>query len=387
MHQMSFYRATPDLRLHRRRLLQTGLAAACASVLPACADMAGTQPLHQMPASARLRLFACSNYLVRPERIDIGIERLRNAGFTLDNTEALYRRYQRFAGTDAQRTADLQDVATGRVPVPKMLLGTRGGYGAIRLLPAIDWASLGSRMREAGTLLVGYSDICAIQLALLAQGNMGSFAGPMFYSEFGNPDPSLFTLQQFVDTVTSNTRRVQVPTPISQHVDVSGIVWGGNLSVLASLAGSPWMPDIADGILFLEDVGEQPYRLERMLQTLYLSGVFKRQRAIVLGTFRMSTVRDLYDDSYDFDSVVATLRRLTGLPVVTEFPFGHIRDKVTVPLGFPARLRADSNGYSLAFSGYPTLNPSGLRLHTLTEAMAGEPASTSVPAGDRAPDD
>lgn len=333
-----------------------------------------------LPAKeTRLRFFAPSGYLSDQERINTGMARLRTAGFTLDNTEALRRRYQRFAGTDAERAADLQDVATGRVPTPKMLLGARGGYGALRLLPLVDWARLGARMREAGTLLMGYSDICAIQFALLAQGRMGSFAGPLLYSEFGSPDPSLHTLQQCIQTVSRPGRYIDVSVVTDRNLDVDGIFWGGNLSVLASLAGSPWMPDVPGGILFIEDVGEQPYRLERMLQTLHLSGVFRKQRGIVLGTFRLSNVRDLYDDAYDFDSVIATLRRVTGLPVLTGFPFGHIRDKVTMPLGFPARLQTTREGYRVTFSSYPTLDASRLDLPSLLQKPASvpDPASTS----------
>ncbi len=92
------------------------------------------------------------------------------------------------------------------------------------------------------------------------------------------------------------------------------ILWGGNLSVLASLASTPYMPDIDGGILFLEDVGEQPYRIERMLNTLYLSGILKKQRAIVFGNFRMEKIRDVYDPSYDFSAVANHVSRTAKIP-------------------------------------------------------------------------
>lgn len=359
----------------RRSLLQAGTAATAGIWLPACAAQT---PLARHPDAPRLRLVAPSGYLPNPERIDIGLQRLQRAGFALENTVALGRRHQRFAGTDAERAADLQEVASGRVAAPQVLLGARGGYGAIRLLPLIDWASLGSRMREAGTLFLGYSDVCALQLALLAQGRTGSFAGPMFYSEFGSPWPSSFALQQFVQTVTSTHQTIEVAQPTPRALDLEGVFWGGNLSVLAALAGSPWMPRVPGGILFIEDVGEQPYRLERMLQTLQLSGVLKQQQAIVLGTFRLRDEEDGYDASYDFNSVIGVLRQITGLPVLTGFPFGHIRDKVTMPLGYRARLQTTAQGYRLRFSGYPRLDARHLQLQTLTDPVAVAPASTSV---------
>ena len=249
----------------------------------------------------------------------------------------------------------------------------------MRLLPHIDWASLGARMRDAGTLLIGYSDICAVQLALLAQSRVGSFAGPLLYSEFGSPNPSLYTLQQFIGTVTNSQIQIDVTAHATPDLRLEGTWWGGNLSVLASLAGSPWLPKVPGGILFLEDVGEQPYRIERMLQTLYLAGVLKQQQAIVFGTFRLSDERDLYDDSYDLDTVIATLRRQTGLPVLTGFPSGHIRDKVTMPLGWTASVRSSSEGYSVRFSGYPMLDARQLQLDALL-LPSGTPATT--PSGE-----
>ncbi|ENS5755290.1 LD-carboxypeptidase, partial [Neisseria gonorrhoeae] len=156
--------------------------------------------------------------------------------------------------------------------------------------------------------------------------------------------------------------------PYIQRADVEteGTLWGGNLSVLASLAGTPYMPDIDGGILFLEDVGEQPYRIERMLNTLYLSGILGKQRAIVFGDFRMEKIRDLYDSSYDFSAVAKHISRTAKIPVLTGFPFGHIADKITFPLGAHTRIRMNGNGgYSVAFEGYPTLDASALTLDTL----------------------
>ncbi|MCU9889195.1 LD-carboxypeptidase, partial [Neisseria gonorrhoeae] len=159
---------------------------------------------------------------------------------------------------------------------------------------------------------------------------------------------------------------VDVPYIQRADVETEGTLWGGNLSVLASLAGTPYMPDIDGGILFLEDVGEQPYRIERMLNTLYLSGILKKQRAIVFGNFRMGNIRDVYDPSYDFSAVAKHISRTAKIPVLTGFPFGHISDKITFPLGANARIRMNGNGgYLVAFEGYPTLDASALTLDTL----------------------
>lgn len=359
----------------RRGFLRAGAAFAGAGLLQACGS---TQKPSVTPLSASkvlkpsngnlnsMRIFACSGFGESTSRSDLAAQRLATAGFVVTNQQAYVRRYQRFAGSDAERAADLQDVAAGRVQVPKVLMGLRGGYGAMRILPLVNWPALGARMREQGTLLFGYSDVTAVQLALLAQGQMCSFAGPMLYSEFGKPQMSEFTTRSFIDNSCNPAMSVVVPAMQNYQVRAEGVLWGGNLSVLSALVGSPYMPQVDGGILFIEDVGEQPYRIERMLQTLYLSGILKRQQAIVLGNFRMGAIRDVYDSSYTFNAVVQTMARLTRIPVLTGFPFGHTTDKVTFPLGARASLHSTSDGgYQIDFRDYPVLNASVLALNTL----------------------
>lgn len=375
------------LQLTRRRLLGgsaalagAGLLQACASPPPAAAPRnVPSSPKQHMPAiptskmqsashngETVLRVIAPSGFGSDSSRNETALSRLHYAGFTVTNQQAAYRRYQRFAGTDAERIADLQDIASGRTATPKVIMGYRGGYGAQRLLPHIDFASLGARMREHGTMFFGFSDVCALQLALLAKGKMLSFAGPMVYSEFGKPQPSSYTMDSFISGTTNPQNTVYVSAIQRGDVHTEGLLWGGNLSVLAALAGSPYLPDIQGGILFLEDVGEQPYRIERMLQTLLLAGVLKKQKALILGDFRMGSIRDAYDSSYDFSTVVNAVSRAARIPVLTGFPFGHISNKTTFPLGAHAKIRSTPDGgYTVTFSGYPTLNKTVLNLDSL----------------------
>ena len=386
--------------LSRRHLLQNSLIAAGSGVLAACGSSNKTQHNTPTPGPAiqpqntpapaprtqgdnTMRIFASSGFCEDPARIQLGLDRLAQAGFSITNHAAAYRRFQRFAGSDFERIADFQDVVTGRAPTPKVFMGTRGGYGAARLLPHIDWGNLGARMREQQTLLFGFSDVTAIQLALLAQSGMPSFAGPMLYSEFAKPQPNFYTMDSFIRTTTSASTTVAVSAYQTSRVkDADGILWGGNLSVLASLAGSPYMPKIQGGILFIEDVAEQPYRIERMLQTLHLAGILKSQQAIVLGDFRMGNIRDVYDSSYDLTNVSQVIARATGVPVYTGFPFGHVANKTTFPLGTRAQLRANSaGGYQITFSDYPTLNATALNLKAgllpPPEIVASAPAMPS----------
>ena len=332
---------------------------------------------HCVPATISTRLFASSNGAGDRERNELSLKRLNCAGFAIDNPDIVHREYLRFAGTDAQRASDLQNIATGAIAAPKLLLGVRGGYGAMRLLPLIDWTSLGQIMQEQGSIMAGFSDVTAVQCALLAKGSMSSLAAPMLYSEFGKTNPDQISCQHFVEALTNPKLQIEVAVdhaaqakspiitqPKSLTNNVTGIIWGGNLSVVSALAGSDYLPQPKGGIVFLEDTGEQPYRVERMLYSLYLAGAFKHQQAIVLGAFS-GTGEDSYDDRYDMSQVIAQLQRITQLPVLTGLPFGHVARKHSFPLGAECTLAPTSQGYRISFDNYPVLdaqkiNPQGL---------------------------
>lgn len=367
-------------KISRRQLLAmasgSAILTACQAVPEISEPIIAEQPQEKIivnPDSYNsVHLFASSGYAQDHSRIELGINRLSQAGFSLANINAAYRRYQRFAGSDSERANDLIPIANGALPTPKMLLGLRGGYGAMRFLPDINWASLGDRMRERGTLLFGFSDVCAIQLALLAQGKMMSFAGPMLYSEFGKPQAPEYTFQSFVNGMSNDTITVDVPSFTGKPLNIEGVFWGGNLSVLVSLIGTPYFPQIDGGILFLEDVGEQPYRLDRMFQQLAMSGCLKKQQAIVLGNFRMNSKNtDIYDASYDLPTVIADLRRVANIPVLLDFPFGHIVNKTTFPLGAVAKLTSNGERYTVEFAGYPRLEAERLNLSSLLPYQGG----------------
>ncbi|WP_370587830.1 LD-carboxypeptidase [Psychrobacter sp. JCM 18901] len=121
-------------------------------------------------ATIETRLFASSNVGGNDERNQLALDRVACAGFKVENPAITNRQYLRFAGTDSQRASDFQNLATGAIAAPKLLLGVRGGYGAMRILPMVDWVTLGRIMKERGTILAGFSDVTAIQCALLQKG-------------------------------------------------------------------------------------------------------------------------------------------------------------------------------------------------------------------------
>lgn len=326
-------------------------------------------------------LFASSNVGGSDERNQLALDRMACAGFKISNPAITSRQYLRFAGTDSQRASDLQNIATGAIAAPKLLLGVRGGYGAMRLLPMIDWSTLGRVMKERGTILAGFSDVTAIQCALLAKGEMSSLAAPMLYSEFGKVKPDQITCRQFAEALSNPKLTIsiknasitsqQLPSILTaeEPKTISGTIWGGNLSVVSALAGSEYLPRIAGGIVFLEDVGEQAYRIERMLYDLYLAGVFKGQQAIVFGALSGSG-EDSYDKRYDVAAVVRQLHKLTGLPIYSGMRFGHIAQKHSFPLGATCQLSPSTEGgYQLAFTNYPTIKADAIRADGLWQGI------------------
>ena len=327
------------------------------------------------------RLFASSNVGGSDERNELALDRMACAGFKVDNPTITKRQYLRFAGTDSQRASDLQNIATGAIAAPKLLLGVRGGYGAVRLLPMVDWSTLGRIMKERGTILAGFSDVTAIQCALLAKGGMSSLAAPMLYSEFGKTKPDQVSCRQFVEALTNPNLSVNIPDASltspnlpsilasSEPKTITGTMWGGNLSVVSALAGSEYVPRIAGGIVFLEDVGEQAYRIERMLYDLYLAGVFKGQQAIVFGALS-GAGEDSYDKRYDVATVIRQLHELTGLPIYSGMRFGHIGQKYSFPLGATCQLTPNTDGgYQLAFTDYPTIKADAIQAEGLWQAV------------------
>lgn len=323
------------------------------------------------------RLFASSNVGGSDDRNQLALDRVACAGFKVNNPTITNRQYLRFAGTDSQRASDLQNIATGAIAAPKLLLGVRGGYGAMRLLPMVDWSTLGRIMKEHGTILAGFSDVTAIQCALLAKGDMSSLAAPMLYSEFGKTVPDQVSCRQFVEALTNPNLVIDIsdatltspnlPSILTstEPKTITGKMWGGNLSVVSALAGSEYLPRIDGGIVFLEDVGEQPYRIERMLYDLYLAGIFKYQQAIVFGALS-GTGEDSYDKRYDVATVIRQLHKLTGLPIYSGMRFGHIGQKHSFPLGATCQLTPNiDGGYQLAFTDYPTIKTDAIQAEGL----------------------
>ncbi len=293
-------------------------------------------------------IVAPSGYAPDETALARAIDRLQAYGCKVRNYYEPSKKHQRFGGTDECRITQLYAAAAD--PDVQIVLALRGGYGISRLLPKLDLKTLAA----SGKLFVGHSDFTALQMALLAQEGAATFAGPMVCIDFSRDDPSAFTVNHFWQCMNGPTHTVQFDAQGNPEIDVSGTLWGGNLAMLTHLIGTPYLPRVEGGILFIEDVNEHPYRIERMLLQMLHAGLLA-QRAIVFGDFSSYSLSD-YDNGYGFETMLAYLRERIGVPILTGLPFGHIRDKVTLAVGSQARLQSISGRCSLSMSGYPALS-------------------------------
>ncbi len=210
------------------------------------------------------------------------------------------------------------------------------------------------RLADKPIAIVGHSDFTAIQCALFAQAGIKSFGGPIFNRDFGTEDLSDFTMHHFWQAISHPTLTVSSDTPQRRPVEAGGMLWGGNLAILAALVGTPYLPPVEGGILFIEDVNEHPFRVERMLYQLHQAGVFARQQAIVMGEFTGGKLSD-YDNGYTLDAAIDQIGDVTGVPIVTGLQFGHIDDLLTLPFGASAHLLATAQDFTLRMTDYPHL--------------------------------
>ena len=301
------------------------------------------------PSSRHIAVVAPSGYAADREALTRAIARLQAQGHQVHDFCSAHEKHQRFAASDADRVAQLH--AAARHPEVEIVIALRGGYGLSRLLPAIDFELLA----DSGKRFVGHSDFTALHLGLLAKTGAVSFAGPMMCDDFSRPDVSEFTESHFWQCL-NGPMNVEILASDNPSVDVQGKLWGGNLSMIAHLLGTPWMPKVDDGILFIEDVNEHPYRVERMLLQLLHAGVLSRQKAVILGDFSGYRLTD-YDNGYDLPAMLAFLGDQLPMPVLQGLPFGHTRDKLTLPIGASCLLRSSPTRLQLALSDYPTLRP------------------------------
>jgi muramoyltetrapeptide carboxypeptidase len=287
-----------------------------------------------------LTLYTPAGALPSTQPVRRAAKRLAALGFEVSLDADVFTRDKRFAGDDETRLATLHRIAQA---APDIALATRGGYGLTRLLERIDWKAIAHSI-EHGTRWVGYSDLTALQNGLISQAKgLAMWSGPMAAEDFGRADADggvdEITRDCFTEAMSGaleavGFRESGAPRGAQPYdgLEARGLLWGGNLTLLCSLLGTPYFPKVKGGVLFLEDIAEHPYRVERMLLQLQQAGVIDAQAAVLLGDFG-GWKPQANDRGYGLKDAIAALRARTGTPLLCGLPFGHVPTKVCLPVG------------------------------------------------------
>ncbi|MBN1558969.1 LD-carboxypeptidase [candidate division KSB1 bacterium] len=280
-------------------------------------------------------------------RLDLGLSYLRQLGYVV--VEGAFIREQRgyFAGADEQRARDLNDMLHN--PDVKAVFCSRGGYGSTRLLDKIDY----SVVRERPKIIVGYSDVTALSLALWKKAGLVTFSGPMAAIElFNMPQLTADSLWGML-TGAAPTLRADIENNEWKKISpgtAEGVLLGGCLSVLTTLIGTPYCPDFTGAVLLLEDIGEDLYKIDRLFSQLKNAGILDAVTGMVIGQF-VDIIPDANDNPVEFDDLIAYYCAPLGIPVICNFPYGHVPIKYTLPIGCHVRLDADAGVLTLLEPG------------------------------------
>ncbi len=279
-----------------------------------------------------------------PAKLEAGIAHLEARGYHVARARPAYAPRGYLSGPDAERLAELNGAL--RDPQIDALFCARGGYGCLRLLPGLDYAAA----RAHPKLLVGYSDITALHLALYARAGWPGLSGPMVAVEWHAIDAD-------TERLFWPLAKGAAPQPLlgpggealrpERPGTAEGVLLGGNLSVVTRLVGTPYLPPLEGAILFLEDVGEPPYRIDAMLAHLKLAGVLRRLGGLVLGHFT-GWEEKAEPPTLSLHDVLADYVADLACPVASGLAYGHVPRKSTVPLGVRARLEVTGEAAALS---------------------------------------
>jgi muramoyltetrapeptide carboxypeptidase len=274
------------------------------------------------------------------EKIDKGIQYLERIGYRVKLGKHAREVRGYLAGTDEQRASDINVMFSDKEV--KAIVAVRGGYGTPRILPLLHYDII----KRNPKILVGYSDLTALQLAIFRKTGLVTFSGPMVGVEMWK-DIDPFTEEHFWTTVTSTKKAGQVFNPnykpfIPIHAGkASGTLLGGNLSLISSIVGTPFLPSFKYSLLFLEEIEEECYRFDRMLCQLKLAGILKDAKGILIGELTDVKASDKSKPFLTAEEVVQDYFSPLNIPILQGLTYGHIPRKLTIPIGIEGRIDAD----------------------------------------------
>jgi muramoyltetrapeptide carboxypeptidase len=286
----------------------------------------------------------------KKEQYGRGLQYLLDRGYRVKEGRHVFKEYGYLAGTDEERIDDLNAMVSD--PHVNAIICSRGGYGTPRLLDKIDYAAV----KKHPKILVGYSDITCLQLALYAKTGLVSFSGPMVAVEMGKGIQPL-TEETFWPLLTS-TRRLSMKAHVEgmaptvyRRGSAEGRLLGGCLSLIAPLLGTPYQPNFKGAILVLEDIGEEVYGIDRYLVQLKYAGVLKQIAGLVLGQFLDTVDPDKTSPDLTLEQVIREYTQDLRIPILANFPYGHNDTKYTMPIGCRVRLDASRKTLTMLEAG------------------------------------
>jgi muramoyltetrapeptide carboxypeptidase len=343
--------------MNRRQILQTGVAAAlsgAASIAPLSTTNAvsgnTTRKPRRLAKGDTVGLIAPASNAGEDESIRFTVDLVQSLGFRVKEGKYLYRRNQYLAGTDQERAEDVNTMFDD--DEVDAIFCTRGGYGTPRILPYLDYDLIANNPK----VFLGFSDNTAILAAMHVKSRLIGFHGPNMgqnlsdytLAEFKkilvNPSPTAYIGQApAIESREGFVERTNRITRITGGTATGHLV-GGNLSLVATLIGTPYEPDFRGSILFLEDTNEAPYRIDRMLTQLWLAGKLQQAAGIAFGKF---TKADDEGNTFSIEEVIRMRCEPLGIPVIRGLMIGHVQDKTVVPIGLPAKLDTDAGTLQL----------------------------------------
>jgi len=279
-----------------------------------------------------IALVSPASHSAHPQRIGLASEYLESKGYKVRHATHLNRIDADPATADREKLEDLHELFSD--PVVRAIVCLRGGAGSSRLLGQLDYELIAANPK----ILVGYSDITALSLGIFAKTGLVSFSGPMAATELWQPSP--YTEEHFWGMLTDPGYSAEMLNHPLHHTrclrpgKAEGPLIGGNLSVFASLTGTPYMPNLDGAILFLEDVNEPAYRIDRMLSHLANAGLLRGCRGMLLGSFS-GEIAPTEQEEGRLESIFTYYSRsmLSGGPIMQGLSYGHIRNLMTIPVG------------------------------------------------------
>jgi muramoyltetrapeptide carboxypeptidase len=267
---------------------------------------------------------------ISKNKIETGLRVLRSRGFLLKKSPHLYGKNRYYSGSIDERVSDIHLLLDD--PQVSILYAVRGGVGCSQLLPFIDYL----KWKNTKKLLIGFSDVTALQMALFSTTGLPSLSGMTLTSQLYMHNPHL---ELFFNILSGNQNTINLNDLVTDVMDIhqegeaSGLLIGGTLSIINSLLGTPFFPDLGSIILFIEDVNEPLYRIERNFVQLKLAGVLEKVSGLILGIFKQNQHKL---------EVWPTIKYLfpSKIPVVSGFPYGHEKDISPLPLGIHVEFQA-----------------------------------------------